>query len=199
MRDGYYHPDGLKQFTEMGEEAPELWSKFCAWYSSVFADGALSQREKALIGLSVAHAVQCPYCSDAYRRSCLESGSNSEQMTEAVHCAAAPERQIVAVAGDGGLTQYMAEMTTAVKYGMNITVILVNNGDLGRVSSEQREERLTVWATELHNPDCARYADNCDAVGIRVTERSQLDDAIDRALAHSGPALVDVVSDSQIV
>jgi len=105
----------------------------------------------------------------------------------------------VAVAGDGGFGQYMAEMTTAVKYGMNITVVLVNNGELGRISSEQREERQMVWATELHNPDFARYAENCGALGIRVTERSQLDDAIGRALAHPGPALVDVVSDPKLV
>lgn len=113
--------------------------------------------------------------------------------------AAAPERPIVAVAGDGGFGQYMAELTTAVKYGMNITVVLVNNKELGRISSEQREERHLVWATELHNPDFARYAENCGALGVRVTDRSQLDDAIGRALAHPGPALVDVVSDPKLV
>lgn len=85
----YYDPKGLRQFPEMGEEAPALWEKFWDWYSSVFDEGALSKREKALIGLAVAHAVQCPYCIDAYSRSCLETGSNAEQMTEAVHCAAA--------------------------------------------------------------------------------------------------------------
>ena len=113
--------------------------------------------------------------------------------------AAAPDRPIVAVAGDGGFGQYMAELTTAVKYGMNITVVLVNNGELGRISSEQREERQLVWATDLHNPDFARYAENCGALGVRVTERAQLDDAIGRALAHPGPALVDVVSDPKLV
>ena len=113
--------------------------------------------------------------------------------------AAAPDQPIVAVAGDGGFGQYMAELTTAVKYGMNITVVLVNNGELGRISSEQREERQLVWATDLYNPDFARYAENCGALGVRVTERAQLDDAIGRALAHPGPALVDVVSDPKLV
>ena len=89
MADTYYDSDGLKQFAAIGEEAPDLWAKFYDWYSSVFKEGALTQREKALIGLAVAHAVQCPYCIDAHSRSCLESGSNAEQMTEAVHCAAA--------------------------------------------------------------------------------------------------------------
>ena len=85
----YYDPRDLHRFSSMGDDVPELWEKFNAWYSAAFADGALSVREKALIALGVAHAVQCPYCIDAYSTSCLEAGSNMEQMTEAVHVAAA--------------------------------------------------------------------------------------------------------------
>jgi 4-carboxymuconolactone decarboxylase len=73
----------------VGEDAPELWKKFLEWYTAVFAEGALSEREKALIALAVAHAVQCPYCIDAYTTASLEKGSTPEQMTEAVHVAAA--------------------------------------------------------------------------------------------------------------
>ncbi len=85
----YYRREDLAHFAEMGMDAPELWEKFDAWYSAVFEAGALSQREKCLIALAVAHAVQCPYCIDAYTQSCLEKGSNVEQMTEAVHVASA--------------------------------------------------------------------------------------------------------------
>ena len=85
----YYNPDDLKKFSAMGEAAPELWKKFNEWYSAVFADGALTEREKALIALGVAHAVQCPYCIDAYTQACLEKGASREQMTEAVHVSAA--------------------------------------------------------------------------------------------------------------
>lgn len=85
----YYRPEDLPRFAEMGADAPELWEKFNAWYSSVFSPGALSEREKCLIALAVSHAVQCPYCIDAYTQGCLEKGSNLEQMTEAVHVAAA--------------------------------------------------------------------------------------------------------------
>ena len=87
--DAYYHPHDLESFADMGKNAPELWEKFSQWYGAVFAEGALSQREKALIALGAAHAVQCPYCIDAYTRACLEKGSNMEQMSEAVHVAAA--------------------------------------------------------------------------------------------------------------
>lgn len=85
----YYAPEDLSKFPTIGEAAPELWKKFSEWYGTVFKEGALSEREKALIALAVAHAVQCPYCIDAYTRDCLEKGSNEEQMTEAVHVAAA--------------------------------------------------------------------------------------------------------------
>jgi alkylhydroperoxidase/carboxymuconolactone decarboxylase family protein len=85
----YYNPDDLKKFSSMGEGAPELWRKFSEWYAAVFKEGALSEREKALIALAVAHAVQCPYCIDSYTRECLEKGSSTEQMTEAVHVASA--------------------------------------------------------------------------------------------------------------
>lgn len=85
----YYHAPDLARFAEMGEEAPELWEKFSAWYGAVFAEGALSEREKALIALAVAHAVQCPYCIDAYTQESLQKGSTPAEMTEAVHVAAA--------------------------------------------------------------------------------------------------------------
>lgn len=85
----YYNPADLAKFAKMGEEAPELWKKFMAYYSAVFQDGALTAREKALIALAVAHAVQCPYCIESNTQECLEKGSNPEQMTEAIHVAAA--------------------------------------------------------------------------------------------------------------
>jgi hypothetical protein len=56
----YYHPKDLARFGEIGKEAPELWQKFSEWYAAVFKEGALSEREKALIALAVAHTVQCP-------------------------------------------------------------------------------------------------------------------------------------------
>jgi len=87
--ESYYDPEDLSKFPEIGEEAPELAKKFFDYYSAVFSEGDLTEREKALIALAVAHTVQCPYCIDAYTRACLEKGSNLAEMTEAVHVAAA--------------------------------------------------------------------------------------------------------------
>jgi thiamine pyrophosphate-dependent acetolactate synthase large subunit-like protein/nitrite reductase/ring-hydroxylating ferredoxin subunit len=109
------------------------------------------------------------------------------------------ERQIVSVSGDGGFGQYAMELTTAVKYGMDITHVLLDNGELGKISKEQRAARWDVWQTSLHNPDFAAFAELCGARGIRVTSLDRLDAAIRDALDHPGPALVDVVTDPLLV
>ena len=85
----YYKPQDLSKFEEIGKGAPELTKKFFDYYGAVFADGELTEREKSLIALAVAHTVQCPYCIDAYTQACLEKGSNMAEMTEAIHVATA--------------------------------------------------------------------------------------------------------------
>ncbi len=108
-------------------------------------------------------------------------------------------RAVVAVTGDGGFGQYMGELLTAVKYGMNITHVLLNNDELGKISKEQRAGSWHVWQTSLHNPSFARYAEICGALGVRVERAEQLDEALRSALAHPGPALVEVVADVQLI
>lgn len=85
----YYKPEHLPQFEDIAEGNEELAEKFFDYYSSVFEDGALTAREKALIALAVSHALQCPYCIDAYTTDSMEKGADLEQMTEAVHVATA--------------------------------------------------------------------------------------------------------------
>jgi thiamine pyrophosphate-dependent acetolactate synthase large subunit-like protein len=112
--------------------------------------------------------------------------------------AAAPERPILSVSGDGGFGQYMGEWTTAVKYGMNITHVLLNNNELGKISKEQRAGQWPVWQTSLHNPSFAEYARLCGGHGVRVTQADELDRAIAEAIAHEGPALVEIMSDAEL-
>ena len=81
----YYNPADLLKFEDIGKDAPDLAKKFFDYYGAVFSEGDLSEREKALIALAVAHAIQCPYCIDAYTKACLEKGSNLAEMTEALH------------------------------------------------------------------------------------------------------------------
>lgn len=85
----YYNPDDLKKFGKIGEFQKPLADKFFSYYGDVFKEGALTEREKSLIALAVSHAVQCPYCIDAYTVDTLEKGCDEEEMMEAVHVAAA--------------------------------------------------------------------------------------------------------------
>ena len=111
MTETYYCPHDLPRFGEMGKDRPELWAKFLEYYNAVFADGALTAREKALIALGVAHAVQCPYCIDAYTQDCQQKGADLEQMTEALHVA-------VAIRGGASLVHGMQMREHAQKLGM---------------------------------------------------------------------------------
>ncbi|MEX0773942.1 MAG: arsenosugar biosynthesis-associated peroxidase-like protein [Balneolales bacterium] len=89
MEKTYYNPEDLKKFPDVADFQPDLAKKFFDYYGSVFEEGALSAREKSLIALAVSHAIQCPYCIDAYSVDCLEKGSDETQMMEAVHVASA--------------------------------------------------------------------------------------------------------------
>ena len=109
--------------------------------------------------------------------------------------AAAPDRPIVAVTGDGGFAQYMAELTTAVKYKMNIKHILLNNNELGKISKEQRADQLDVWETDLTNPNFSKYAELCGALGLRVTKKENLDNAMKKVFEHTGPATIEIITD----
>ncbi len=113
--------------------------------------------------------------------------------------AAAPKRPIFAVTGDGGFGQYAMEITTAVKYQMPIKHILLNNSELGKISKEQKAGQWDVWQTSLHNPNFAKFAENCGALGIRVTDRALVDEAIERAVAHKGPVMVEVITDPDLI
>jgi thiamine pyrophosphate-dependent acetolactate synthase large subunit-like protein/nitrite reductase/ring-hydroxylating ferredoxin subunit len=109
------------------------------------------------------------------------------------------KRPVIAVTGDGGFGQYMGEISTAVKYKMPIKHILINNNELGKISKEQRADELDVWQTSLQNPNFAEFATNCGALGIRVTNRSELDDAMKQLFAHDGPATLEVFADVTLI
>ncbi len=107
----YYESDHLRKFAEIGEGNQEMAEKFFAYYGSVFEEGALTGREKSLIALAVAHAVQCPYCIDAFTQGCLEKGADLDQMTEAVHVA-------TAIRGGASLVHGIQMLEQARKSGM---------------------------------------------------------------------------------
>jgi len=113
--------------------------------------------------------------------------------------AACPDRPVFCITGDGGFGQYLGEFTTAVKHGMRITHVLLNNSELGKISKEQRAAHFEVWQTGLHNPSFADYAKLCGGFGRRVVSIEDLRPALREAMGYAGPALVEVMTDASLV
>lgn len=104
-------------------------------------------------------------------------------------------RKVLSISGDGGFGQYMAEFTTAVKYKMPITHVLLDNSELGKISREQIGALRPVWETSLVNPDFAEYARSCGGAGFRVSTREELRPTLEEAIAiETGPSLVVIES-----
>jgi thiamine pyrophosphate-dependent acetolactate synthase large subunit-like protein/nitrite reductase/ring-hydroxylating ferredoxin subunit len=112
---------------------------------------------------------------------------------------ARPDGMVIAVTGDGGFGQYLAEVTTAVKYGLNIKHLLLDNGRLGKIAKEQLAAEYPVWQTSLVNPDFAAYAQLCGAAGFFVSSSSDIADAMADWLDAEGPALLVVAQDPALV
>jgi pyruvate oxidase len=108
-------------------------------------------------------------------------------------------RPVVSVSSDGGFGQYMSEFTTAVKYDMDVTHVLLNDDELGKISKEQRTGGWDVWQTDLVNPGFADFAENCGGFGVTVEDAANLDEALQSAIAFDGSALVEIPTDSEPV
>ena len=108
-------------------------------------------------------------------------------------------RKVISISGDGGFGQYAMEFTTAVKYGMDITHILLHNNELGKISKEQKAGEWPVWETDLVNPSFATFARLCGGTGEKVTKTEDIEGAIERALATTGPAVVEIMTDPELV
>lgn len=114
-------------------------------------------------------------------------------------CMAQAEQPVISISSDGGFGQYMGEFTTAVKYDMKITHILLNNSELGKISKEQRDINLKVWKTSLHNPNFSEYAKQCGGFGIRVNGADTLNASLKEAFACKGPSLIEIISDPALI
>ncbi|MCA4723175.1 ubiquinone-dependent pyruvate dehydrogenase [Mycolicibacterium fortuitum] len=103
-----------------------------------------------------------------------------------------PGRQVVALAGDGGLTMLFGELVTLIQNRLPVKVIVFNNSSLNFVELEMKAAGIVTFGTDLVNPDFAAVAQSMGIFGRRVTEPGDLERALTDAFAHDGPALVDV-------
>lgn len=103
-------------------------------------------------------------------------------------------RKVIAVVGDGGFGQYLADWTSCVKYNMNICCIVINNGELAKITKEQNLAKYPVWETTLCNPDFSQYAKACNSLAFRVSDAETLKDSLKKAIEHNGPVLVEILA-----
>ena len=106
-----------------------------------------------------------------------------------------PERQIICLTGDGGLTMVLGDFLTALKYGLNVKVFVMNNKRLGMIMQEQKVEGYPSWQTDLYDYNFADFAEHSGGIGIKVTEPNELEAAVDKALKATKPAIVDIDTD----
>jgi thiamine pyrophosphate-dependent acetolactate synthase large subunit-like protein/rubredoxin len=106
-----------------------------------------------------------------------------------------PDRQIVCLTGDGGLTMVLGDFLTALKYQLPVKAFVMNNKRLAMIMQEQKVEGYESWQTDLFDYSFADFAEHSGGLGIRVTEPSMLEAAVDRALVANKPAIVDIETD----
>ncbi len=106
-----------------------------------------------------------------------------------------PNRQIICLTGDGGLTMVLGDFLTALKYQLPVKVFVINNKRLGMIMQEQKVEGYEAWQTDLYDYNFAEFAEHSGGMGIKVTEPNQLEAAVDKALTSTKPTIVDIDTD----
>lgn len=106
-----------------------------------------------------------------------------------------PVRQVVAMAGDGGLAMLMGELLTIVQYKLPVKLVVFNNAALGMVKLEMEAAGLPDWQTDLTKTDFARVAEAVGIHGVRIEDPGNVRTGLEQAFAYDGPVLVDVVTD----
>jgi len=123
-------------------------------------------------------------------------GSMANAMPQAIGAKiGSPDRQVIALCGDGGLTMLMGELLTASGLDVPVKLMVFNNSTLGMVRAEMMVVGYQPWGTDVKNPDFGLVAQACGLHGERVEQASDIRPAIERALAYDGPALIDFVTD----
>jgi pyruvate dehydrogenase (quinone) len=125
-------------------------------------------------------------------------GSMANAMPQAIGAQAAfPSCQVISLSGDGGFTMLMGDLLTLTQMELPVKVVVFHNGKLSLVDLEMKSAGYLPTGVDLKNPDFAKMAEAVGILGIRVEDPADLEQAISRALAHRGPALLDVMTSPQ--
>ncbi len=139
------------------------------------------------------------YIRGTGQRSMLGSfnhGSMANAMPQAIGAAlACPDRQVIALCGDGGLSMLLGDLATIAQYKLPVKIVVFNNRSLGMVKLEMEVAGLPDWQTDMHNPDFALVAQAMGIKGIKVTDPDKVQQTLKESLLHNGPVLLDIMTD----
>jgi pyruvate dehydrogenase (quinone) len=196
------HKEALRRLNvyvdHVGKRTPMHPEPVAAALSEIAADDAIFTADTGM----------CNVWSSRYIRSTktrrligsFTHGSMANALPQAIGAQCAyPGRQVIAMAGDGGLAMLMGDLLTLTQYDLPIKIVLFNNSVLGMVKLEMEVAGLPDFQTDLKNPNFAKLAEAIGIMGVRIENPADVSSGLKKALQHSGPALIDVVTDPNAV
>lgn len=186
--------DDLKGYVKEGEESDP--SLIHPQFVANMLDGKAADDAIFVSDVGTAMVCMLRHLKASGKRRFLNSrlhGTMANGFSQALGAKVAyPDRQDIAMCGDGGLTMLMGDMLALVQENIPLKVLVFHNNTLGFVEMEQRVEGFVDHFTTLHNPDFAKLAEACGIAGWHVDRPDTQEAAMDSWLRHDGPTLLDV-------
>src|SRR6202046_3168649 len=179
----------------VGKRTPMHPEPVAATLSEVAAPDAIFTADTGMCNVWNARYVKAT--KDRRMLGSFNHGSMANALPQSIGAQCAyPGRQVIAMCGDGGFAMSLGDILTVTQYNLPIKIVVFNNSALGMVKLEMETGGLPDFQTDLKNPNFSKLAEAIGIMGVRIENPADLTSGITKALQHSGPALIDVVTDS---
>jgi pyruvate dehydrogenase (quinone) len=192
------HKEALRKMNvyvdHVGKRTPMHPEPVAAALSEIAAPDAIFTADTGMCNVWSARHIQAT--KDRRLIGSFNHGSMANALAHAIGAqCACPGRQVISMSGDGGLAMLLGDLLTVTQYNLPIKVVVFDNGVLGMVKLEMETAGFPDFQTDLKNPNFAKLAEAIGMMGVRIENPADLKSGLKKALAHSGPALIDVVTD----
>jgi pyruvate dehydrogenase (quinone) len=178
----------------VGKRTPMHPEPFAAALSEIAAPDAIFTADTGMCNVWSSRYIRAT--KDRRMIGSFTHGSMANAMPQAIGAQCAyPGRQVISMSGDGGLAMLMGDLLTLTQYDLPVKVMVFNNSALGMVKLEMETAGLPDFQTDLKNPNFAKLAEAIGMMGVRIENPADVSSGLKKALQHSGPALIDVVTD----
>ena len=182
----------------VGKRTPMHPEPVAAALSEIAADDAIFTADTGMCNVWSGRYIRAT--KDRRLIGSFSHGSMANALPQAIGAQLAfPGRQVISMSGDGGLAMLMGDLLTVTQYDLPIKILVFNNSALGMVKLEMEVAGLPDYQTDLKNPNFAKLAEAIGIMGVRIENPADISSGLKKALQHSGPALIDVVTDPNAV